>query len=74
LETNTNETVSKMGEAWKEWHDTVGNAMEEAGTSSETFTEDIKSDAEEIGTATEDLAGVIDTQTADMVDYMDRLV
>ncbi|MBO7210918.1 MAG: hypothetical protein J6V44_07900 [Methanobrevibacter sp.] len=49
-----------MGEAWKEWHDTVGNAMEEAGTSSETFTEDIKSDAEEIGTATEDLADVID--------------
>lgn len=74
LETNTNETVSKMGEAWKEWHDTVGNAMEEAGTSSETFTEDIKSDAEEIGTATEDLADVIDEQTENMVDYMGRLV
>ena len=74
LETNTNETVSKMGEAWKEWHDTVGNAMEEAGTSSEAFTEDIKSDAEEIGTATEDLADVIDEQTENMVDYMGRLV
>lgn len=74
LEINTNETVSKMGEAWKEWHDTVGNAMEEAGTSSETFTEDIKSDAEEIGTATEDLADVIDEQTENMVDYMGRLV
>ena len=74
LETNTNEATDKMGQAWKDWHDNVDGAMTEAGTSSDTFTEDIKADAEEIGTATEDLADVIDEQTEDMVDYMGRLV
>jgi hypothetical protein len=61
LETNTNEATVKMSQAWKDWHDNVDGAMTEAGTSSATFTEDIKADAEEIGAATEDLAGVIDT-------------
>jgi hypothetical protein len=63
-----------MVEEWAKWKDTTEKAMEEAGTSSETFTEDITSDMEEIGEATEDLAGTIDEQVEHMITYMGDLM
>jgi hypothetical protein len=61
LATNTNAATETMIGEWNKWKTTTTEAMEEVGSSSETFTSDIESDMTDIGTATEELAGDIDT-------------
>ena len=74
LQENTDTATKEMGTAWATWHASVDKSMEEAGTSSETFTEDIKDDMEDIEDATDDLADNIDDKTKDMTEDIDELM
>ena len=74
LKDNTNAATDTMIEKWDDWKTTTEDAMEEVGSSSETFTSDIESDMEDIGIATGNLADDIDEQTQNMITYIGNLM
>jgi phage host-nuclease inhibitor protein Gam len=63
-----------MSAAWGTWHDSVDKSMEEAGTSSENFSKDVKEDMGDIEDATDDLAEDIDDKTEEMTKDIDKLM
>lgn len=65
---------NKLPEAYKNWEESVDEAMEAAGTSTEDFKEDVSGYMEEIGDASEELAGDIGDAADDMQEYIESVM
>ena len=65
---------NKLPEAYKNWEESVADAMEAAGTSTEDFKDDVSDYMEEIGDASEELAGNIGDAADDMQEYIESVM
>lgn len=65
---------NKLPEAYKNWEESVADAMEAAGTSTEDFKDDVSDYMEEIGDASEELAGDIGDAADDMQEYIESVM
>lgn len=65
---------TKLPEAYKTWEESVGEAMEAAGTNTEDFKDDVSDYMEDISDASEELADDIGDAADDMQDYIESVM
>lgn len=65
---------TELPKAYKTWEESVGKAMEAAGTNTEDFKDDVSGYMEDIGDASEELAEDIEDAADDMQNYIESVM